>query len=321
MKGDRCYRLSIDVPHEFRMNSDTPLHHSRSSPLPQVIQSLDEARQTILTAQRQGKRVGLVPTMGALHAGHLSLVEAARDQCDLVAVTIFVNPTQFAAHEDLDKYPRTLADDLEKLAEQQVELVFAPRDSDMYPAGCTTSVEPPRLAERWEGVIRPGHFRGVTTVVLKLFHIFPADIAFFGHKDYQQACVIRQMVADLNVPMTIQVCPTVRDPDGLALSSRNQYLDAEQRQQSLGLYHSLQEGARQIQEGIQDPRRVEQAMRDVLQQHGIGEIDYIGIADPETLEPQSTIHLPTILLLAARLGSTRLIDNWLVTGSGRPESK
>lgn len=303
------------------MNSDTSPDQSGSSHQPRIIHSIDEARRAILAARREGKRVGLVPTMGALHAGHISLVQAARDQCDSVAVTIFVNPAQFAPHEDLDKYPRTLADDLAKLAEHQVEWVFAPRDSEMYPPGSSTFVDPPRLAERWEGEIRPGHFRGVTTVVLKLFHILPADIAYFGHKDYQQACVIRQMVADLNIPIAIQVSPTIRDPDGLALSSRNQYLDPEQRRRSLGLFQSLQEGARQIQAGEEGPQRVEQAMREVLHQHGIREIDYIAIADPETLDPQSTIRLPTILLVAARLGSTRLIDNWLVTNSGPPDSK
>jgi pantoate--beta-alanine ligase len=288
---------------------------------PLVIHSPEEAQRFVVTARREGKRVGLVPTMGALHDGHISLVKAARESCDLVAVTIFVNPTQFAPHEDLTKYPRTFVGDLAKLAQRQVEMVFAPSDAEMYPPGFSTSISPPRVAERWEGIVRPGHFTGVATVVMKLFQVLPADVAYFGQKDYQQACVIRQMVADLNVPIRVEVRPTVRDPDGLALSSRNQYLNREQRHQALGLYRSLHRGAEQIRQGESNPWRVEEAMRGILRQHEIHEIDYIGIADPETLEPQTTIRVPTVLLLAVRLGSTRLIDNWLVTNGCSPDTQ
>jgi pantoate--beta-alanine ligase len=285
----------------------------QASHQPRVMDSLDETRRYILEARRSGKRVGLIPTMGALHEGHLSLVDAARASCDFVAATIFANPTQFAPHEDLAKYPRTFADDLARLAERQVDLVFAPREQQMYPPGYSTYVLPPRVAERWEGAIRPGHFQGVATVVLKLFQIVPADVAFFGQKDFQQTCVIRRMVEDFHLPVEIRVCPTVRDPDGLALSSRNRYLLADERARAIGLYRSLQVGVARIGEGERQPSIVERRMREELERHAIHDIDYVGIADPDTLEPLPTIRLPIVLLVAARLGGTRLIDNWLLT--------
>jgi pantoate--beta-alanine ligase len=256
-----------------------------------------------------------VPTMGALHEGHLSLLDAARETCDFVVATIFVNPTQFAPHEDLAKYPRTFVEDLDRLAARHVDLVFAPRDEEMYPRGFSTCVSPPQVALPWEGVVRPGHFQGVATVVLKLFHILPADVAYFGQKDYQQACVIRQMVIDLNLSIDVRVCPTIRAADGLALSSRNQYLNQDERARAIGLYHSLQRGVALIVEGERRPGQVEEQMRRVLNEHNIHDIEYIGIAHANTLEPLREICVPTVLLVAARLGTTRLIDNWLIIGT------
>jgi pantoate--beta-alanine ligase len=197
-----------------------------------VIHDPAEMQRTVLALRRQGLRVGLVPTMGALHAGHISLVARGKQNCDRVVTTIFVNPTQFAPHEDFGKYPRTLPTDLELLAAADCDYVFAPTNEAMYPPGCSTFVDPPAVATPLEGVCRPGHFRGVATVVLKLFGIAPADCAFFGQKDFQQAAVIRQMVRDLNVPIEIEVCPIVREADGLAMSSRNRYLSPAERQQA-----------------------------------------------------------------------------------------
>ena len=206
---------------------------------PKLVTTATELRAAVRAARAAGCAIGLVPTMGALHEGHLSLVQASRAECGFTVATIFVNPTQFAPHEDFDKYPRTLEADLESLASCHADLVFAPRREDMYPAGCSTLVEPPQVAQRWEGECRPGHFQGVATVVLKLFNLAQADVAFFGHKDYQQAAVIRRMVQDLNVPTEIRVCPTVREPDGLAMSSRNRYLSAGERQQAVAISRTL----------------------------------------------------------------------------------
>ena len=281
--------------------------------------------QTKLAAVRKlGKLVGIVPTMGALHEGHLSLVQQAKHNTDFVVVTIFVNPTQFAPHEDFDKYPRTPERDLQLLHELEVDLVFTPTNEIMYPAGHDTFVEVVELAKRFEGVSRPAHFRGVATVVMKLLHITMADIAFFGQKDYQQCCVIKKMTADLNMPVKITVCPTVREPDGLALSSRNRYLSPEERSQALVLSRSLKLAQELVDDGMTDTKEICTMMREEIETSPLAQIDYIAIADPATLDALATIppafrkaHTSVLMpravaLLAVRLGATRLIDNTLI---------
>jgi pantoate--beta-alanine ligase len=287
---------------------------SRHPLRPRVVTTTAALRQSVDTARTAGQTIGLVPTMGALHEGHRSLVHAAAAACGLTVVTIFVNPTQFGPREDLAKYPRTLEADLDTLAGTGADLVFAPAPQEVYPAEFSTWVEPPRVAQRWEGERRPGHFRGVATVCLKLFHMARADVAFFGHKDYQQSLVIRRLVADLDVPLTIRVCPTVREPDGLALSSRNRYLTAAQRQPALGLWRSLQHAAALVRQGEGDAERVRGEMERMLTASGVTRIDYAAIVDPETLEPLARIAGPAIALLAAYVGDTRLIDNLRLDG-------
>ena len=274
-----------------------------------VTRSCEQTRQRLTEAREQGLTVGLVPTMGALHEGHLSLVRAAQQKCDLVAVSIFVNPTQFGPQEDLDRYPRPLDDDLQLLQLLQVDLVFTPDNREIYPAGFSTFVRPPRVGETLEGQFRPGHFQGVATVVLKLLHIMPADWVFFGQKDYQQCLVIRDLVRDLNLPIRLQFCPTVREPDGLALSSRNQYLSREQRQRALGLSRGLQQARQLFQSGERDTRLIEQRLRETLLEYGVDHIDYAAVRDPETLMERSPMGDQAIALLAAHVGQTRLIDN------------
>ncbi len=263
---------------------------------------------------RAGFRIGVVPTMGALHAGHLSLVRAARSECDRVVATIFVNPAQFAPTEDLAKYPRTLADDLEALSAEGVDAVLVPSDEEMYPPGYSTYVEPPEVARGWEGAVRPTHFRGVATVVLKLLNLTRADICYLGQKDFQQVAVVRRMVRDLNVPCEIKMCPTIRDPDGLAMSSRNRYLTAAERQIALSLSQTLLAAERMIREGERDGSRVSDWMREQLLSAGVGQVDYALVADPDTLEPIQAIELPAVLLMAAKVGTTRLLDNFLIVG-------
>lgn len=247
--------------------------------------------------------------MGALHEGHLSLVAASNRECDFTVVTIFVNPTQFAPHEDFAKYPRTLEADLEKLAAFKVDAVFAPSNEEMYPPGFSTYVEPPAAASPWEGECRPGHFRGVATVVLKLFHAVPADVAYFGHKDYQQSVVIRRMVEDLNLPIEIRVLPTVREPDGLAMSSRNVYLSPQERQRALALSRSLQLAEQSTTQGERSAKTLRERMLETLHSGGVTDIDYVAIVDPETLAPVDELTGPAVALIAARVGTTRLIDN------------
>jgi pantoate--beta-alanine ligase len=289
------------------MNTD-----SASSPrLPLVVTTRDEVRHHIATARKTGRKIGLVPTMGALHAGHLSLVKAARRECDFTVATIFVNPTQFGPHEDFQKYPRNLDADLKLLASLNVDLVFAPTVAEMYPPGSTTFVEVGAVAAPLESAARPGHFRGVATIVLKLFNLIPADVAFFGQKDYQQSLVIRQMVADLDVPITIRVCPIVREPDGLAMSSRNVYLSADERRRALSLSMSLRLAAELVAGGERDAGAIIRQMREVLDTAGV-QIDYVALAHPDTLEVVANIQGPTVALVAARVGNTRLIDNQLL---------
>lgn len=276
---------------------------------PTLVTTAAELRAAVQAARAAGQRIGLVPTMGALHAGHLSLARASQAECGYTVVTVFVNPTQFGPHEDFQKYPRTLEADLDALAPTGAEVVFAPSAAAMYPSGFSTAVEPPRVAERWEGACRPGHFRGVATVCLKLFNLAQADVAFFGHKDYQQTLVIRHLVRDLDLPLAIRVCPTVREADGLAMSSRNRYLSADQRGPAGALWRSLERAATLVAAGERRADVVQQQMRDVLTAAGVTHIDYVALADAETLEPLTRLQGAVVALVAAVVGQTRLIDN------------
>ncbi len=257
----------------------------------------------------QGKRVGVVPTMGALHEGHLSLVRRAKQECDVAIATIFVNPAQFGPNEDFQKYPRTLEGDLDQLRSSGCDVVFTPTNDQMYPSGHTTFVDPPIVANDWEGKIRPGHFRGVATIVLKLFQIIPAHVGYFGRKDYQQVAVIRAMVRDLNLQIAIEACETIREPDGLAMSSRNRYLSADERHRALGLSRALRAGQALIEQGCTGGPVVEQAMQSELISAPVDSIDYAALVHPETLERVESIVGPVVGIIAARVGSTRLIDN------------
>lgn len=277
-------------------------------------------REWVRAAQLAGRSVGLVPTMGALHAGHLSLVDAARAECDLTVATIFVNPTQFGPQEDLDRYPRDLDRDLRLLADRECDLVFAPSVEEMYPAGCTTTVDVGPLGWELEGAYRPDHFRGVATVVLKLFQIAPADVAYFGRKDYQQTLVVRQMVKDLNVPIEIRIAPTVREPDGLAMSSRNAYLSADERRRALALSQSLRLAEQLAGEGVRDAKAIRKQMLKHLRSVGGVDVQYIAFVVDGTVTPVASLNGLTTVAMAALVGKTRLIDNTLlgfgVQGSG-----
>jgi pantoate--beta-alanine ligase len=261
------------------------------------------------TAMRAPQRLGLVPTMGALHAGHLSLVRAAKVQCEAVVVSIFVNPTQFGPTEDLARYPRPFDRDCELLEKEKVDIVFAPAVEEMYSKGETTWVSVDGLSDKLDGRSRPGHFRGVTTVVSKLFHIIQPDLAFFGQKDAAQVAVIRRMVRDLNFPVEIAVCPIVREPDGLAMSSRNAYLTPEERRRALVLNRSLREAEKKFAAGERNAAKLIAAARNVLAQEPDVRVDYFEIVDPNTLDPIERIAGTTLVAVAAYLGTTRLIDN------------
>ncbi|MGD9634726.1 MAG: pantoate--beta-alanine ligase [Pirellulales bacterium] len=277
--------------------------------LPRVVAEADVARRFVRASQAAGKTVGFVPTMGALHEGHLSLVDAARSECELVVVSIFVNPTQFGPKEDLSKYPRDLDRDLSLLSSRGCDLVFAPSVEEMYPDGYVTSVDVGALGRELEGEFRPDHFRGVATVVLKLFEIVPAEVAFFGRKDYQQTLVVERMITDLNVPIEIRVVPTVREPDGLAMSSRNAYLSAEDRRRALGLSQSLQLANELVRGGQRDVEAIRARMLTQLKSAGIEEVQYIGFVADGTITPVTRVDGPTTVAIAAKVGTTRLIDN------------
>jgi pantoate--beta-alanine ligase len=279
---------------------------------PQLVTTVAELRAVLDRVRRGGQRIGLVPTMGALHEGHLSLVQAAKAEGLFTVVSIYVNPTQFGPQEDLERYPRTLPADMEALARGGTELVFAPTNVEMYPAGFDTWVEVGAVSRPLEGQCRPGHFRGVATVVLKLLNLVQPDVACFGQKDYQQALVIRRMVADLNVRVEIRVCPTVREPDGLALSSRNRYLSPEERSRALVLWRSLNLAAEAIAHGQRDAAAIVAEMRALITAVPGTVIDYVALVDPETLEPVARITGTTLAVLAVRVGATRLIDNRLL---------
>ena len=274
-----------------------------------ICRTIDEMRSASCAARRDQGRLGFVPTMGALHAGHISLVRAARRQCDAVAVSIFVNPTQFGPKEDFSKYPRTFDSDCGMLEAEGVDILFAPSTEEMYSPGATTFVTVEGLSEKLCGRSRPGHFRGVTTVVSKLFNIVEPDLAFFGQKDAAQAVIIQRMVRDLNIDVEIVVCPIVREPDGLALSSRNAYLDPQQRKQATVLDRSLMRVRALADHGERDSARLIAAALDVFKEEPEVRLDYFEIVDRETLDPVANTSKGALVAVAAFVGTTRLIDN------------
>jgi len=290
--------LSIDVQDMF----DDPM---------KICPTIPEARAACLAARGGHKRLGLVPTMGALHEGHLSLVRAAKAQCDAVAVSIFVNPTQFGPTEDLSRYPRPFDRDCALLKEEGIEILFAPPVEEIYPRSndAVTWVHVDGLSEKLDGRSRPGHFRGVTTIVSKLFHIIEPDAAYFGQKDAAQLAVIRRMVRDLNFSVEIVACPIVREPDGLAMSSRNAYLNREERGRALVLQRSLQEARKRFEGGEKSAARLIAAAKEVITCEPQVRLDYFEIVDPDTLEPVGRISQRSLVAVAAYVGTTRLIDN------------
>jgi len=281
-----------------------------------ILKTPDDMHCACAQRKRDGKRIGLVPTMGALHDGHLSLVRAARNQSDVVAVSLFVNPLQFGPNEDLAKYPRTFERDCQLLEAEKVDLLFAPSNEDMYPTDATSFVTVEGLSERLCGRSRPGHFRGVTTVVAKLFHIVEPDLAFFGQKDAAQAAIIRRMVSDLNFAVRIMVCPIVREKDGLAMSSRNAYLDPQQRKQAQVLYRALMRVQTLADTGERSAAKLVEAGKQVMSEEPGARLDYFEVVDPDTLEAVSDISRGALVAVAAFLGNTRLIDNVVLHGAG-----
>ena len=274
---------------------------------PMIITDPQRMHRDVLAARNRGRRVGFVPTMGALHAGHVSLVKRAAAECDDTVVSIFVNPTQFGPGEDFTRYPRTLDADIAAVAGGGVTWIFAPAADAIYPNGWATRVVVDGPARRFEGELRPGHFSGVATVVCRLFMAVPADVAYFGAKDWQQTLVVKRMVRDLGVPVEIAVCPTIREPDGLAMSSRNAYLLADERSRATAIHESLMLAERAWCAG-DDIAAIEHAMRTHLAARGVA-VDYAAIVDRESLEPLSTPVANAIAIIAGRLGTTRLIDN------------
>jgi pantoate--beta-alanine ligase len=274
---------------------------------------ISEVRKLLDEARAEGKRIGFVPTMGALHEGHRSLVRRAAAETDYVVVSIFVNPTQFGANEDLSKYPRTFADDLDACKQEGAHLVFHPDADEIYPEPGRTQITVGGLTERMEGAFRPGHFAGVALVCAKLFNIVGPCMAYFGEKDAQQLRVVRRMVRDLSMPVDVISCATVRDDDGLALSSRNRYLDADQRRRALSLSQALRTIADAIRSGETDARRLEAAGREVLEAADLDAIDYLEVVDPDTLDPIERVTGTVLVCGTVRLGTTRLLDNVLVT--------
>jgi pantoate--beta-alanine ligase len=282
-----------------------------------ICKTIHEMRAESRAIRGAGKRLGFVPTMGALHEGHLSLVRAARSSSDLVAASIFVNPTQFGANEDLAKYPRSFERDRELLQGERVELLFAPSVEEMYPAGAVTWVTVEGLSDKLDGRSRPGHFRGVTTVVAKLFHVVQPDAAFFGQKDAAQVAIIRRMVRDLNLPVEIVVCPIVRAADGLAMSSRNAYLDPDERKRALVLQRSLLRAEHLAETGERNAARLVAAGREEIDKESSVRLDYFEIVNPDTLDPLEDISGGGLVAVAAVVGGTRLIDNILLGNSRR----
>lgn len=277
----------------------------------QFCNTIRDMRAASRAARQAGARLGLVPTMGALHEGHLSLIRAAKASCQVVAASIFVNPTQFGPNEDLARYPRPFDRDRELLENEGVDLLFAPSVDEMYPSGAVTWVTVEELSGKLDGRSRPGHFRGVTTIVAKLFHAVEPDTAHFGQKDAAQAAIIRRMVLDLNFPVEIVICPIVREPDGLAMSSRNAYLDPQQREQALVLQRSLMRVEHLAEAGEYDATRLVAAAKEVFAGEPAVRLDYFEIVDPDSLDPVN-VAKGALVAVAAFVGTTRLIDNVLL---------
>lgn len=277
-----------------------------------IARTIRSIRNIVKQAHSKGKSVGLVPTMGALHRGHISLIEKAAKQSDFVVVSIFVNPTQFGPKEDFKKYPKPVQIDLKTCRKAGADVVFIPSAKEMYPQKNLTWVNVEKLSQGLCGRFRPGHFKGVATVCAKLFNIVQPDIAFFGQKDAQQAIIIKQMVADLNLPLEIIICPTIREKTGLAMSSRNQYLSPQEKIDAACLYKSLLKCRQMAADGITDTKKIISQMRKIISAAASAKIEYIEIVDAKTLEPIKIIDRLALAALAVRVGSTRLIDNILI---------
>jgi pantoate--beta-alanine ligase len=277
-----------------------------------LIRSARQAHSFVRALHRGGKSVGFVPTMGALHEGHLSLFRKARSENDALVVSVFVNPAQFGPHEDYRRYPRPLGRDIKLSEREKVNILFVPSVREMYPEGFQTFVEPGPLAEPLCGKLRPGHFRGVATIVAKLFHIVAPDRAYFGAKDYQQALVVRQMARDLDLPVQICICPIVRDPDGLALSSRNAYLGPKDRAKALSLSRALRWARGKVKSGLRDASRLRKGIREILKAE-VSRIDYIEVCDATNLLPVKQLSGKICIALAAFVNAVRLIDNCFIT--------
>lgn len=272
-----------------------------------LARTVEEVREEVTKLRERG-RVGFVPTMGALHEGHLSLVDVAGERADSVVVSVFVNPTQFGPDEDYEEYPRDLEGDLSKAEARGADVLFAPPASEMYPREQTIWVEPGPLADRLCGLSRPGHFRGVLTVVLKLFNVVQPDVAVFGRKDFQQAVLVRRMVEELNLPVKVVTAPVVREEDGLAMSSRNEYLSDDEREAALSLSRALRQVRRAFAEGERNPRRLASLARGVMEEAG-ADVEYVELVEPEGLSRVERVTADTVCAVAAQVGETRLIDN------------
>jgi pantoate--beta-alanine ligase len=279
---------------------------------PPIATTIAETRAAVTAARRAGQRIGFVPTMGALHAGHAALIRASRSECDFSVVSIFVNPAQFGPNEDYSRYPRTLDADRQLCGAVGTNLIFAPTPEEMYPPGSRTIVEVAGLQDVLCGASRPGHFRGVATVVNKLVNIVQPDFAYFGQKDAQQVLIIRRMVADLNMSLVVRIHPTVREPDGLAMSSRNRYLDPTQRMHATSLYRALQKVEKLVAAGERRIPELERELVEIIRNTPGARLDYARVLDAETLEPMSTLDRPAVAALAVYFGTTRLIDNTLL---------
>lgn len=277
--------------------------------MPRIATTVADTRAAIAQARKADRTIGFVPTMGALHEGHASLLRAARMECGFVVASIFVNPTQFGPHEDLSRYPRPFQADVALCAIEGVDLIFHPSPEILYPPGFRTWVEVEGLQDVLCGPARPGHFRGVATVVAKLFNIVGPDTAYFGQKDFQQARLLQQMVRDLDFPLTLKVLPTVREDDGLALSSRNRYLTEEQRRRATVLHRALKEVRRLVKAGERDSTVLVETLRSIVAAEPEARLDYAAVVDADTLQPVEVVRGPCLAALAVFLGTTRLIDN------------
>ncbi|MBB3593987.1 pantoate--beta-alanine ligase [Rhizobium sp. BK529] len=279
-----------------------------------IFSKIGELRSALDALRRHDRTVGFVPTMGYLHAGHMELVSRARCQNDILVASIFVNPLQFGPSEDLAKYPRDLERDAQMLKQAGVNMLFAPAVNDMYPEPMLTTVDVPEIGNELEGAVRPGHFAGVATVVCKLFNIVQPQKAYFGEKDYQQVVVIRRMVADLAIPVEIIAVPTIRDEDGLALSSRNVYLSKAERKAAVIVPKTLDEAERLVADGISDPRELEDCLKAFLGQEPLANPEIVAVRDASTLHPVAAIKDPVVVALFVRIGTTRLLDNRVIGG-------